>query len=233
MQLSASVSPYQTQQLPSYQTRQLHLKRAPSSRLFLQKATPPPCSSSQSNRLLARTTSGSTSVLPVPRLIQYYNEVQHPARANRRYSLCISDFVNEAIQAFACGFNEVQLEKEVAASVKKQQEDNPGSMQDFDQEDCIRCIMIVWTTLVISPKTVRRWAIEKPISDATFKLWRGFCTMIVSAYFERRMAWFPIDRLSMELAASQDLVETHDRVAERARIVFTVLETVYPQFPSA
>jgi len=28
---------------------------------------------------------------------------------------------------------------------------------------------------------------EKPISDASFKLWQGFCTMIVSAYFDRRM----------------------------------------------
>lgn len=55
--------------------------------------------------------------------------MQHPAYANRRYSLCIADFVNEAIQAYACGFNEIQLEREIAATVSKQKAENVSRMQ--------------------------------------------------------------------------------------------------------
>ncbi len=56
--------------------------------------------------------------------------------------------------------------------------------------------------------------------------------MIVDGYFNRRMAWFPIDRLQMELLAVQGLSAAPHDVAEWARIVYTVLEKVHPQFPS-
>ena len=39
------------------------------------------------------------------------------------------------------------------------------------------------------------------MSEATLKLWRGFVSLILSAYFEKRMAWFPVDRLQMEVSA--------------------------------
>eukprot|EP00197_Chlamydomonas_leiostraca_P005747 CAMPEP_0202874756 /NCGR_PEP_ID=MMETSP1391-20130828/25981_1 /ASSEMBLY_ACC=CAM_ASM_000867 /TAXON_ID=1034604 /ORGANISM="Chlamydomonas leiostraca, Strain SAG 11-49" /LENGTH=59 /DNA_ID=CAMNT_0049556271 /DNA_START=20 /DNA_END=199 /DNA_ORIENTATION=- len=55
--------------------------------------------------------------------------------------------------------------------------------------------------------------------------------MIVRAYFEQRVAWFPIDRLALEMAAVQGRSEAPHLVAERARLVFGVLEEVYPQFP--
>lgn len=74
--------------------------------------------------------------------------------------------------------------------------------------------------------------LDNPVTDDTIKDWSGFVSMIVDGYFNRRMAWFPIDRLQMELLAVQDLaVQPHD-VAEWARIVYTVLEKVHPQFPS-
>jgi hypothetical protein len=32
-------------------------------------------------------------------------------------------------------------------------------------------------------------------------LWKGFVSLILGAYFEKRMAWFPVDRLQMEVSA--------------------------------
>jgi hypothetical protein len=44
---------------------------------------------------------------------------------------------------------------------------------------------------------------------------------------------YPIDRLSTEIALSSGRdPEAPDIVAERARLVFTVMERVCPQFPS-
>eukprot|EP00967_Tisochrysis_lutea_P059662 scaffold76041_cov18-Tisochrysis_lutea.AAC.3 len=75
MQLFAKVPPNQTQWLQK--TTSPSSTGAFSKGFFLQRVTASGClrSSSPSNNLVARTTSGSTSVLPVPRLIQYYNEV--------------------------------------------------------------------------------------------------------------------------------------------------------------
>lgn len=41
-----------------------------------------------------------------------------------------------------------------------------------------------------------------PVSDATLNLWRGFVSLILSAYFEKRMAWYPVDRLQLEVSAT-------------------------------
>eukprot|EP00198_Chlamydomonas_reinhardtii_P005633 XP_001694969.1 predicted protein [Chlamydomonas reinhardtii] len=84
------------------------------------------------------------------------------------------------------------------------------------------------------------------VSEPTFASWRGFVAMIVNGYFERRMAWYPLDRLQLELSAVQvggarEEAEEEagnaggrslpqEVVAEHARIVFTTLEKVYPQF---
>lgn len=73
---------------------------------------------------------------------------------------------------------------------------------------------------------------DNPVTDDTIKEWSGFVSMIVDGYFNRRMAWFPIDRLQMELLAVQGLAAAPHDVAEWARIVYTVLEKVHPQFPS-
>lgn len=40
-----------------------------------------------------------------------------------------------------------------------------------------------------------------PVTDATLELWRGFVSLILSAYFEKRMAWYPVDRLQLEVSA--------------------------------
>lgn len=54
--------------------------------------------------------------------------------------------------------------------------------------------------------------------------------LICQAYFEQRMASYPMDRLHMELAAGGRL-EPDVTVAEWSRLVFDTLNTVAPQFP--
>lgn len=56
--------------------------------------------------------------------------------------------------------------------------------------------------------------------------------MIVDGWFEKRWAWYPINRLQMELSVATGRVERPSVVAEMARIVYTTLEAVAPQFPS-
>lgn len=46
------------------------------------------------------------------------------------------------------------------------------------------------------------------------------------------MSWFPIERLQLERAFTTGQAERPDVVAESARIVFTTLEVIAPQFPS-
>lgn len=72
----------------------------------------------------------------------------------------------------------------------------------------------------------------KPVSESTLKSWQGFVSLIVKGYMEKRWAWFPIDRLQMELTAVTGRTERPHVVAEWARVVHTTLEQVAPQFPS-
>lgn len=72
----------------------------------------------------------------------------------------------------------------------------------------------------------------KPVSEATLASWKGFVTLIVNGYMRQRLAWFPIDRLQMEITAVTGRTERPHNVAEWARIVHTTLAQVAPQFPS-
>jgi len=55
--------------------------------------------------------------------------------------------------------------------------------------------------------------------------------MYVATYLSNAI-WFQLIGMMVKahlVSMKQDLVESQDRVAERARIVYTVLETVFPQ----
>ncbi|MEW5305164.1 MAG: hypothetical protein WDW38_002053 [Sanguina aurantia] len=75
-----------------------------------------------------------------------------------------------------------------------------------------------------------RWSTSEAVGASDMGQWRGFCSHIVNAYFEKRMAWYPLDRLQLELAAHGRGHEAREVIAERARLVYTVLEHVCPQF---
>ena len=55
-------------------------------------------------------------------------------------------------------------------------------------------------------------------------------SLICNAYFEKRMASYPLERLQLELRV-RGRVERQDTVAEWARLVFETLHHVVPQFP--
>ena len=71
-----------------------------------------------------------------------------------------------------------------------------------------------------------------PVGPESMAAWRGFVHMIVIGYYEKRWAWYPIDRLQMELAATNGRTEKPALVAEFAGVVYATLERVAPQFPS-
>eukprot|EP00775_Hariotina_reticulata_P002409 gene2409-2713_t len=157
--------------------------------------------------------------------------VQDPALFNTSYSDALLRFVDAAILAYECGMNEDSLrhELQVYKESLEQQMAPPGMA--LNEDGCMLGAKIVWITLM-ETRSVRRWAAYNPVTDDTLAEWSGFVTMIVDGYFNRRLAWFPIERLQLELAAVQGVaVPPHD-VAEWARIVYTVLEKVHPQFPA-
>eukprot|EP00882_Tetradesmus_deserticola_P015216 GHRQ01016205.1.p2 GENE.GHRQ01016205.1~~GHRQ01016205.1.p2 ORF type:complete len:135 (+),score=22.32 GHRQ01016205.1:693-1097(+) len=102
-------------------------------------------------------------------------------------------------------------------------------MQALNEDGCMLGAKIVWITLM-ETRSVRRWAAYNPVTDDTLHDWSGFVSMIVDSYLNRQMSWFPIERLQLELSAVQDLCAPPHDVVEWARIVYTVLEKVHPQF---
>ena len=71
-------------------------------------------------------------------------------------------------------------------------------LQALEQEDCLRCLALVWLTLQLT-KSRRRWAQADALSDGTRQLTEGFVSMIVRGYLEKRWAWYPLDRLHLEV----------------------------------
>ncbi|KXZ42760.1 hypothetical protein GPECTOR_120g427 [Gonium pectorale] len=159
-------------------------------------------------------------------LARRYYVVQNPALANQLYSKAVQEFTESAVLAYECGHNEQDVDEQLGLLP----EEELRRLKGFDAAECLALVCLVWITLMLSPRTVRRWATASAVSEPTLKQWRGFVAMIVNGYFERRMAWFPIDRLQLELSAVQGRSLPPDLVAERARIVYTTLEQVYPQF---
>ena len=86
---------------------------------------------------------------------------------------------------------EYDLRGQVKLALESHEGLSKEEVETFDVEDCVRCVTIVWTTLLLSPRAIRRWAVNiaKPLSESTIKQWQGFCTLIVDAYFNKRMAW--------------------------------------------
>lgn len=70
----------------------------------------------------------------------------------------------------------------------------------------------VWVTLMLLNKSVTRWSTASPLSEPTLAAWKGFVTMIVDGYFDKRMAWYPIDRLQLELLGTHGLAPAPDQV---------------------
>jgi hypothetical protein len=108
--------------------------------------------------------------------------------------------------------------------------------------------LVFITLATCPPATVPRWSHAAAVSEASLAAWHGFCrralaqpqrrtraraaaspphalpharrSLISDAYFTKGYAWFPIDRLQLEQAATLGRVEAAPVVAERASLVF-------------
>lgn len=78
----------------------------------------------------------------------------------------------------------------------------------------------------------RIWHAGCPVEDSTMQSWGGFVSMITKGYFEKRWAWYPIERLQMELKATGSHSTAPALVSEWAGIVYATLNIVAPQWPS-
>ncbi|GAX78315.1 hypothetical protein CEUSTIGMA_g5757.t1 [Chlamydomonas eustigma] len=212
------------------------LKCLHSDRLILGQRTSPSRSGCQFQRIAAASENGGISTNLSDDLVRLYFQMQCPALANKLYSDAIKDFTQQAILAYECGCNEADLCEQLqqSALTDKCGLSHQRPAQAIDMGQCLIAITLVWLTLMISPcnGSAKRWATGTAVSDLTVQRWKGFVSLIVDGYFDHRMAWYPLDRLGLEVVASCGESETPDKIAEKARLVFTTLEQVHPQFPS-
>lgn len=157
-------------------------------------------------------------------LRERYWMVQDPGNARTSYANALQEFVQAALLAYECGQSEVGLTEQL-------QLDREGNEDDGDRE-CVLWASLVALTIDKAPKrTVKRWGVGEPVTEETVVSWSDFVEAIVDAYFKKGMVWYPIERLQLVQMTSFGYAERACIVAERARLIFTVLETVYPQFP--
>lgn len=176
-----------------------------------------------------QAASGASLVRELPLdVASTFYQVQEPGLFNKSYSQALVRFVDTAILAYECGMNEDSLRHELAVykEAMEQQVAPPGMA--LNEDGCMLAAKIVWVTLM-EAGGVRRWAAYNPVTDDTLAQWSGFVAMIVDGYLQRRMAWYPVERLQLELSVTQDLQAPAHDVAEWARIVYTVLAKVAPQ----
>ncbi|CAD7695993.1 unnamed protein product [Ostreobium quekettii] len=173
------------------------------------------------------TEAGEQAEMP-ERIAAQFRAVQHPALNNKTYTRAVNDFAESAILAYECGYTEEGLARAIGGLGVGL----VGGGVDGEVQGCMEFLAIVWITLMLSHRSVVRWGTGKAVSDESLGAWKGFVSMIVSAYFDKRWAWYPIDRLQMEMEVMTGRSERPALVAERARIVYATLERVAPQFPS-
>ena len=148
--------------------------------------------------------------------------LRQPSAANITYSTAVRDFTQEAILGYECGLTEASFQQFLT-------EQTSGSLE---RRECLEMVCLVWIALLLSHQARNRWSLSDPVSQETLERCRGFVELMAVSYFEKGMVWMPIERLQLEQMAIMGQAESTERVAEKARIVFTTLETVAPQFPS-
>lgn len=155
------------------------------------------------------------------RLASSFQILRRPAASNITYSSAVRDFTQMAILGYECGLTEDSFRQYLL-----------NSPVCFDRKECLEMVCLVWITLMLSYKARVRWSTTEAVSEETLKRARGFTELMVIAYFEKGMTWISLEKLQLEQIAMMGKAEAADIVAEKARIVFTTLETVAPQFPS-
>lgn len=188
-----------------------------------------PRQASRASATCRPSSSGRDLALTVT---QTFDCLQRPAEHNITYSRACEDFVRAAILAYEVGLSHSILMEEMR---KNDGDRSPQGREASDQDvgkvvedfDGLTECGLVWLTLSRVP--TKRWSTAEAVDKDFRKRWIGFVNLIVNAYFVKRMAWFPIDRLQLEQQVSCNEVDPPSIVAERARIVFTTLRFIAPQ----
>lgn len=157
------------------------------------------------------------------RLASHYSALQNPVSASTTYTKAVQAFTESAVLAYECGYSESALKPRLEQKAT-QIADSPAY--------CMELVNLVWITLMLTQAGVVRWGMNPAVGEETLEIWGGFVSLIVRAYLERGMSGYPIDRLQTEILLSTGKAAEASLVAERARVVFTTLESVAPQFPS-
>ncbi|GLC55620.1 hypothetical protein PLESTB_001007600 [Pleodorina starrii] len=105
---------------------------------------------------------GSGSAVPGPsevirKLARQYYFVQNPALANQLYSKAVEEFTESAVIAYECGHNEQDVDEQLG----QLSEDDLKQLKGFDADECLAMVCLVWITLMLSPRSVKRWAKSK------------------------------------------------------------------------
>eukprot|EP00873_Tetraselmis_striata_P021316 jgi/Tetstr1/441580/TSEL_029808.t1 len=163
-------------------------------------------------------------------LASRFKVVQRPAAWNVRYSVAIQDFIETSILAFECGHTEESLRQELSI-LAADRFPFTGAAQKEDEELFYAMVSIAWLTLGMAPSaTVKRWGTTPAVSERSTRHWKGFVQIIVDAYYNKRMAWYPTEPLQMEVMACSGRRAHPADVAEWMRLVYTTLECTIPQF---
>eukprot|EP00884_Botryococcus_braunii_P003034 jgi/Botrbrau1/12731/Bobra.67_1s0091.2 len=178
-----------------------------------------------------------TSALGLSEFLNQHRILQRPAAYNQQYSVALEEFTQMAVMAYECGISEDTLLLEL----RHQQGDISDPAHDAEVEMCLQDLAIVWLTLDaicsigesnMAAKSPTRWARGPAASDLRKAHWSGFVRMIVDGYFKKRWAWYPIDRLQLELRITAGRQEAPADVAQWAGIVYATLHKSSPLFPS-
>eukprot|EP00213_Chloropicon_mariensis_P003964 CAMPEP_0197479864 /NCGR_PEP_ID=MMETSP1309-20131121/36968_1 /TAXON_ID=464262 /ORGANISM="Genus nov. species nov., Strain RCC998" /LENGTH=146 /DNA_ID=CAMNT_0043021645 /DNA_START=187 /DNA_END=627 /DNA_ORIENTATION=+ len=142
-----------------------------------------------------------------------FDTLQNPAVYNVRYSGALEEFVLTSILAYECG-----------CSMK---------VMSIEDNGCKEYVGLVWMTLERVPSAHgkrKRWSETDAVDHLFAERWKGFVQLICNAYFSKRMVWYPLDRLQLEMSISCGKSDPPELIAERARLIFTTLKTVAKLF---
>jgi len=82
----------------------------------------------------------------------------------------MQSFVEAAVLMYECGYNEDSLRQDLRQlALDRQGAGEPLSLGECDEEECLQGIGLVWMTLQLSPRAVKRWANGESLRTCTFK----------------------------------------------------------------
>ena len=197
----------------------------------------------------------SSSSALATRLATAVHAVQAPARFSTRFADALRALADAGLEAYACGWTEGDVTRELVRAGSRDPgapTDTEASVAyvalvwlTAEAAEAAAAAAVAGPpppssssssvslpAPLSAPSSIRRpaagrWASTAALSPATEAAWAGFVGLIVEANLRKGWVWFPLDRLSTELAASRGgSPPPPAAVAEWARVVYATLETL-------